>query len=662
MRLRNWLLTGTSLGLLALAPIGAAKAQDIATAYQAFVDAQASGDAEAIAAAEVAFNEQCIVEGYASIEECLAAIGGGAPAVESEPAVEEPMAEEPVPEEPAAEEPLPEEPVAEEPVPEPVAEEPVPEVIVEEPVAEEPLAEPVVEEPIAEEPVAEEPVAEEPAAEEPVAEEPMTEAPADSDIGAALQAQVELYDAAVADLMAGGDATAAQAQIADAKSEIDALCASAGFGSTDECLAAYGLQLPLVPGLDEPVVEPQPEEPAAEGEPLTDGEPTLETPPAEPIEEITDLPEGVTEEDVAPLLDSAKDEETAGEAGAPAPEPEPAPEGEPAPAPTSDAEAQSEVTMEPEAIAPVAEEPGEEITAAEAAEPQPELPPEVTIVDQTNNSFVFQIGAQIFINNVFQDNGRLSYDDENEIYYERLPGGRIRETIERPDGTLIVTVRDRNGNILRRSRITPDGREYILAYFDERYQDDLIFFRDPGDDLPPLRLTITVREYVLDAEDADEREVEIFFAQPPVEQVRRLYSIDEVKRSARIRDSVRRLEVGGLTFDSGKATISRDQVGSLSKVAAAMLALLADNPAETFLIEGHTDAVGTDLSNLRLSDMRAATVARILTDFYEIPPENLATQGYGERYLKVKTEDDERLNRRVTIRRITPLITPLVAG
>ena len=149
----------------------------------------------------------------------------------------------------------------------------------------------------------------------------------------------------------------------------------------------------------------------------------------------------------------------------------------------------------------------------------------------------------------------------------------------------------------------------------------------------------------------------MFLSQPPVEKVRRIYSIDEVKRSARLRDSVRRLEVGNLTFDTGKATISRDQVSALSKVANAMLKLLEENPAEVFLIEGHTDAVGSDISNLNLSDQRASTVARILTEFYDVPPENLVTQGYGERYLKVKTEDAEELNRRVTVKRITPLVT-----
>ena len=40
-----------------------------------------------------------------------------------------------------------------------------------------------------------------------------------------------------------------------------------------------------------------------------------------------------------------------------------------------------------------------------------------------------------------------------------------------------------------------------------------------------------------------------------------------------------------------------------------------------------------------------------------MPPENLTTQGYGERYLKVDTELAEPINRRVDIKRITGLIT-----
>ena len=270
---------------------------------------------------------------------------------------------------------------------------------------------------------------------------------------------------------------------------------------------------------------------------------------------------------------------------------------------------------------------------------------------------ILQVGSQLIVNSIGQDTDRFYNPQQDEIFYENLSNGRTRETITRPDGTRVVTVRNRNGDVLHRVRITPDGREYVLAQFDDRYSDQLVEWRDPAANLPPLRLNIPVQEYVLDARYADEDQLEVFFSQPPVEQVARLYSIDEVKRSARVRDSVRRLEVGNLTFNTGEATISRDQVGSLSQVASAMLALIQQNPAETFLIEGHTDAVGSDISNLRLSDLRAATVARILTDFYGVPPENLATQGYGERYLKVRTEAAERENRRVTIRRITPLVT-----
>ena len=49
-------------------------------------------------------------------------------------------------------------------------------------------------------------------------------------------------------------------------------------------------------------------------------------------------------------------------------------------------------------------------------------------------------------------------------------------------------------------------------------------------------------------------------------------------------------------------------------------------------------------------------VAEALTNVFAIPPENLATQGYGEQYLKVNTDAPEEENRRATIRRITPLL------
>ena len=68
------------------------------------------------------------------------------------------------------------------------------------------------------------------------------------------------------------------------------------------------------------------------------------------------------------------------------------------------------------------------------------------------------------------------------------------------------------------------------------------------------------------------------------------------------------------------------------------------------------DAVGNDVDNLSLSDRRAEAVAQVLTEQFNVPPENLTTQGYGEQQLKIPTDGPERRNRRVTCRRITPLL------
>ncbi|KKB80461.1 hypothetical protein VW35_06385 [Devosia soli] len=554
---------------------------------------------------------------------------------------------------------------------------------------------------------------------------PAEEPAARSDIASSLTAQVDAYNAAVAELSAGGDTAGAQSRIDAALAEINAICANAGLPDVDSCLAPLGLSLNPLPDVQDVTPDaPAEGQPAAPADgtvdpnaPAAEGQVTVDGQPAEVIE---DLPEGVTQEQIAPVLDSAKDVTLA-------------PEGEAAPVEPAAADANAQAATEAEAAARVAPpendeaaqseqirslavdatamsataEQGTEVTATEnttvnqtvvnnyitnitnitnnnsGTTNNTTINNNTTVVDnsqtnigQQNNvtvveqvpvreanasdlvtQVILQVGTQLIVNSIGQDTDRFYNPQQDEVYYENLPNGRVREVVSRPDGSQVVTVRNRNGDILRRSRITPDGREIVLAYFDDRYDDELLTWRDPGLDLPPLRLNIPVRDYVLDASYADENEVETFFRQPPVEQVQRLYSIDEVKRSARVRDSVRRLEVGNLTFDTGAATIDRDQVASLSAVANGMLQLLKSNPAETFLIEGHTDAVGSDIANLRLSDLRAATVARILTDFYGVPPENLATQGYGERYLKIRTESAERENRRVTIRRITPLIT-----
>ena len=596
MQLKRLLLTTTSLCMLTFAPLPVL-AQDAAlvAAYSAYVEASSGDDADAKAAAEAEFLAVC---GLPSLEECIALATGAASAEPAAP-VEEPA--------PAAEEPAP---PAEEPAP---AEEPMEEPA---PAPAEPAPEPTAEQPAEEQPAAE-PAPAEPAPSEPAPAEPAAEQPANPASDPALTAAYEAYVSA----SSGGDAAA----IATAEAAFLVECNRLGIASLDECLAVMG-GAPAAPAqpapADDAMVDPS-------GQPVE----------VIPNQETPDAP-------VAPVLDSAKDGSEAGET--------PPPPAETVAPPASDAEVQPTPAPTEEEVTAQLETEGERVEAPPAVEPPVEAR-RTRDDDEEGPSFFINIGVNINIFTPYEDRDRLWRDDD-EVYYERLDNDRYRQTVIRPDGTRVITVWDRNGELIRRVKVLPDGTRIILVYYagDDRDND----WRDPGDDLPPFYLNIPVSEYVLYSELADEESIEDFFIQPPLEVATRVYTVDEVKRSARLRDTVRRVEIGDLTFETGSAQIGRDQVGSLGKVAAAMQQILARSPGEVFLIEGHTDAVGSEESNLLLSDDRAETVAKVLTEFYNIPPENLTTQGYGESYLKVETENAERANRRATIRRITSLVAP----
>jgi outer membrane protein OmpA-like peptidoglycan-associated protein len=342
--------------------------------------------------------------------------------------------------------------------------------------------------------------------------------------------------------------------------------------------------------------------------------------------------------------------------GAETPKPAPIDQGPP---PTDDKAAQQ--AIKPEKIIPVDQEKGKRIDMTpEQVVRERRRPQGADVVKQFGDRVILQFNNQTFVES--NEAPRITRGAK-DVYYEDLSGGRTRETVERGNGVRVVTIRNRYGDVIQRSRIMPDGQVYILSYVDERQYQDGGDWRDPGDDLPPMRLTIPRRDYILNSEDVEsDDDYYTFLEQPPVERVQRLYSIDEVKRSARVRDIARRIDLDTLNFDFGSATISDTEVQKLDGVANAMEKLLKKNPAETFLIEGHTDAVGTPEANLALSDRRAEAVAEALTNAFGIPAENLTTQGYGEEYLKVNTPGPNRENRRVAIRRITSLVAPVASN
>lgn len=567
--------------------------------------------------AQEGLSDECINAGYSTAEECY---GAAEPAYDEEPAYEEPAYDEPVYAEPGAEEPVYEEPAYDEPeeiVEEPAAEEPVydePEVVEDEPIYDEPAAE---EEPVYED----EATPDEPAI---VEEDATEETVVDDDAVSEEEPVIDEQDAVEDDEASEAEATDETAVPAVEDGVDEAVFDEEdGTGLIDDSAADE----PYVEVIeqDDPLVGLPPEDLSAASEPL----------------------DGVAADEAMPLLDSAKEGDVAG-----------ADDGEDTVVPEDDEGAQVASLLSADEI--VAAAPPE--SKVLAAAPAPVTPPNVTtIINNTENTYIYQVNNQTVINNYYDDRERI-FDRDDDYWYDQIGPNRYRESVYRADGSTVVTTRDQYGNILERYVINANGSSYVLAYFEPDYYDDLDFWGDAGYGLPALRLTISLRDYVLDWRYADASAISVFLRYPPVEPARRVYSIDEVKRSARLRDSIRRLEVSDLNFASGASELSRNQARSLERLASAIKTLLRDNPGETFLIEGHTDAVGSDQSNLLLSDKRASAVARILTRYYDIPPENLATQGYGARYLRVNTQRAEPQNRRVTVRRITPLVQPYFAG
>jgi len=233
---------------------------------------------------------------------------------------------------------------------------------------------------------------------------------------------------------------------------------------------------------------------------------------------------------------------------------------------------------------------------------------------------------------------------------------RGRETytvVERPGGVRIVSVVDDDGRLLRRFRRYPDGRELLLidnSFVDPEHADDFYL------ELAPPVVSIPRERYIVEAALADADAIYDALTAPPVERLDRRYSLDEVRYNPRLLDRMPRIDIDSITFDTGSWAIAPEQFDRLSVIAGAINRVIARKPQEVFLIEGHTDAVGSDVDNLSLSDRRAESVAAVLTEQFQVPPENMTTQGYGKQDLKIPTDGPERRNRRVTVRRITPLL------
>jgi outer membrane protein OmpA-like peptidoglycan-associated protein len=263
---------------------------------------------------------------------------------------------------------------------------------------------------------------------------------------------------------------------------------------------------------------------------------------------------------------------------------------------------------------------------------------------------------------IIRDPGGQTYVRGNDLYRFRYGardirtetvGADTRTVVIRPDGSEIITVVGQDGRLLRRIRRDPAGRELVII--DNSYRDP----RSVGGfyvDAPPPVVNMPYDRYIVDAQEASPDVIYETMVAPPVQRVDRRYTLDEIRYSPNVRMQMPSIDLNTINFETGSWTIPPDQAAKLQSIADGLNRAIQANPRVVFLIEGHTDAVGNDVDNLSLSDRRAQSAAELLTQQFGVPSENLTSQGYGEQYLKEQTQGPSAINRRVTVRNITPLL------
>jgi outer membrane protein OmpA-like peptidoglycan-associated protein len=108
-----------------------------------------------------------------------------------------------------------------------------------------------------------------------------------------------------------------------------------------------------------------------------------------------------------------------------------------------------------------------------------------------------------------------------------------------------------------------------------------------------------------------------------------------------------KVRLDGIYFDTGKATLKAESRAALGEVAE----LMRRDPSLKLEIVGHTDSVGEDSVNLRLSESRALAVRAALVIDHGVADRRLKARGAGETE-PVAPNDSEAgrsLNRRVEL-------------
>lgn len=108
-----------------------------------------------------------------------------------------------------------------------------------------------------------------------------------------------------------------------------------------------------------------------------------------------------------------------------------------------------------------------------------------------------------------------------------------------------------------------------------------------------------------------------------------------------------RLSFDQISFEFGSARIRREALPALQEIGAALRS--PELKELRFLIEGHTDAAGGLIYNMRLSSRRAESVKRYLLTHHGLASRRLLTAGKGPTDLHDPDNPHGAANRRVVL-------------
>ena len=126
----------------------------------------------------------------------------------------------------------------------------------------------------------------------------------------------------------------------------------------------------------------------------------------------------------------------------------------------------------------------------------------------------------------------------------------------------------------------------------------------------------------------------------------RSLSMDERQQIATVAQERPRIDLE-IKFDYNSANIAKTALGDMNNLGKALT-----DPAlkgATFVLAGHTDAVGGEEYNQDLSSRRADSVKQYLMEKYGLAADHLVTAGYGKTRLKNKDNPKAAENRRVEV-------------